>query len=318
MSFDHRAYEAFCKALTGIDFFGQDAGLLPRLNSVGKLGPVIVSSSAFVPQVYRQGYATPLANTLPSFYTQLNRTPTADAIASLEPYCAPIYQLAPATTNTDVRMPLRRFLAVVSNLYRSFLDKNKRVSINVSVIPNTPPLAFFQSNGDVGPYTITSDAMQRKLGTEISVVSLPHSYKQHPIIWASLTHEVCGHDVCHADPELIPELVTGIRSLFKTSDFPRDSIPKRDVLNAMLWSYWIDEAVADVYGLLNMGPTFPFNLAALLSAMTYRSHLDAGRRGPPLTALQTNSAPSDPNRNDFKLDDHPTEILRTPPGHRRY
>ena len=172
-----------------------------------------------------------------------------------------------------------------------FLDKNKRISINVSVIAfsDTPPLAFFQSNGDVGPYTITSDAMQRKLGTEISVVSLPHSYKQHPIIWASLTHGVCGHDVCHADPELIPELVTGIRSLFKTSDFPRDSIPKRDVLNAMLWSYWIDEAVADVYGLLNMGPTFPFNLAALLSAMTYRSHLDAGRRGPPLTALQTNS-----------------------------
>ena len=308
MPIDLHNYETFCNALTNIDFFGKEERLLPRLYSPAELTTVISYNAAFVPLAYRRGYAAALIDVLPSLLARLQEASPAQAISALEPYCAPIYQLAPSSTYMDVRKELQRFLAVVSNLYRSFLDKKKRGSIDVPLSTEQPPLAFFQSNGDAGPYTITCEQMVRSIGTPISIVSLPHSYREHPIIWASLAHEVCGHDVAHADPELVPELVAGVRSLFNTTDFPRTTSPKGDALNAMIWSYWIDEAVADVYGLLNMGPTFPLNLSAFLSAFIYRSYAGTGQTPPPPTSLRTSSGPSDSDRGD--MDEHPTDILR--------
>src|SRR5262249_26280301 len=71
-----------------------------------------------------------------------------------------------------------------------------------------------------------------------------------------------------------------------------------------VWSYWIDEAVADVYGLLNMGPTFPFNLGAFFSALTNRA--EGGTE--PLTSLRMSSGPG--GQDDPNMDVHPTDILR--------
>ena len=306
MTIDLENYRAFCNALTSVDFFGKDEGLLPRL-SPADLTTAISHSSAFVPLAYRRGYAKALIDVLPSLLTRHQEASPAQVISYLEPYCAPIYQLAPSSTGTDVRKELQRFLAVVSNLYRSFLDKKKRTSIDVPLVTDNPPLAFFMSNGEAGPCTITCDEMQKNIGEPISIVCLPHSYREHPIIWASLTHEVCGHDVAHADPELVPELVMGVRSLFNTTDFPPTKRPTGDALYAMIWSYWIDEAVADVYGLLNMGPAFALNMSAFLSAIHHRDYIRSGHTPPPLTSLPTSSGPSN-RRGD--MDEHPTGILR--------
>jgi hypothetical protein len=299
-------YANFCQRLTQIDFFATDKRLLPKAKTPAKLAPLISDGAAFVPQTYRQNYATPLSQTLPSLLIQLRTAPAQAAIGQLEPYCAPIYQHAKGATTLDVGPELRRFLAVVSNLYRSFLSAKKRMSANVPTVTDVPPLAFFQSNGDQGPYTITSETMQRLLGTPVSVVSLPGSYRLDPIIWASLTHEVCGHDVAHADPDLIPELVNGVRALFKTPSFRPGVSLTGDALSALIWSYWIDEAVADVYGLLNMGPSFPFNLGAFFSALTHQVFVNRGQQAPPLTSLRMSSGPGDDN----KMDEHPTDILR--------
>jgi hypothetical protein len=64
-----------------------------------------------------------------------------------------------------------------------------------------------------------------------------------------------------------------------------------------LWSYWIDETAADVYGLLNLGPAFAFNLAAFLTAFR------AETSGSGLLK----SAMSQPGGD---LDVHPVDVLR--------
>lgn len=86
----------------------------------------------------------------------------------------------------------------------------------------------------------------------------------HPVVRASLTHEVCGHDVVHADPELVPgNWISAVRSMLSRTFVPRKKLDAA-TLNALIWSHWMDEAVADVYGILNMGPIFPINVAAFI------------------------------------------------------
>jgi hypothetical protein len=306
MPLDLKLYVELCDAFSKIDFFNVDSGVLPKVASKSQITSLVTKGSAFVPVLYRQTYAGPLQGSLPAFIIRLQSAPLGAAIAALEPFCAPLYQHNPATMKTNVRPQLRRFLAVVSNLYRSFLSEKKRKSIDVRVVTETPPLAFFQSDGEQGPYTITSEMMQREIGTPISVVSLPQSYRDHPIIWSSLTHEVCGHDVVHADENLVPELVTGIRALFCPQGFDPDAEATGDTLNALIWSYWVDEAVADVYGILNMGPTFALNLGAFFYAFLHSAFIRRNIPPPPIPSLRTTSGPDEDNR----MDNHPTDILR--------
>ena len=310
MPLDMKLYRELCITFSGIDFFGRDPGLLPKLSSKSQIAPLVTRGKAFVPNLYKDAYALPLQANLADLVIQMQNAPIADIVASLEPFLAPLYQHSPKSTKTNVRPQLRRFLAVISNLFRSFVNEKKRAAINVPLATENPPLAFFQSNGDQGPYTITSETMQRLLGMPIPVVSLPHSLRDHPVIWSSLTHEVCGHDVVHADPDLVPELVAGIRALFSPQGFHPDAAPAGDALNALIWSYWIDEAVADVYGVLNMGPTFALNLGAFFYAMTARFMLDNHAQPPPVTSLRMDSGPRDPQNGDNGMDEHPTDILR--------
>lgn len=72
----------------------------------------------------------------------------------------------------------------------------------------------------------------------------------------------------------------------------------------------MDEAVADVYGLLNVGPQFALNLTAFFSALTARAFIDAGRQPPPLPFMRTDSLERDPDNGDFNMDEHPTDTLR--------
>ena len=305
MPLDIECYLELCDTFANIKLFEKDAGLLPNVSSRSGIAALIANSAAFVPRLYRLDYAQRLQDNLPAFMTRARLDPDEIAIF-LEPFCAPIYQHHPKAIKTPVRKQLHRFLAVVSNLYRSFTSERKRRSIGVPIVSETVPLAFFQSHGDNGPYTITSETMQRELGTATSIVSLPQSYRDHPIIWSSLTHEVCGHDVVHADEQLVPELVEGIRALFCPQGFDLDpdpdATPLGDELNALIWSYWIDEAVADVYGILNMGPTFAYNLSAFLYAFISGFTGGASPRG----SLRMSTGKGE----DGRMDNHPTDILR--------
>ena len=105
-------------------------------------------------------------------------------------------------------------MAVISNLHRLFLSKEKLAAIDVPFDSPLPPLAMFQQSGALGPFTIPSDQVNQLIGAPIGVVSLPATYRHDPLLWATLAHETGGHDITHADPDLLPELKREILALF--------------------------------------------------------------------------------------------------------
>jgi len=194
---------------------------------------------------------------------------------------------------------------VVSNLLRSFSDKDKRAAAGVNLVTLTPPLACFQADsGEQGPYTIESDIMHQLFGIEIGIVSLPATYRSHPVIWSVLSHEVCGHDVVHADDGLLQEMTAAAQALLAPDFSPRKRLDTA-ALNALLRSYWMDEAAADVYGVLNMGPAFGLSLAAFVAA--FRAHIKTDIKGEPRPAkptVATEASPRDHEGGDTTLEDH--------------
>jgi hypothetical protein len=160
-------------------------------------------------------------------------------------------------------------------------------------------VAFFQNNGRLGPYTIPVGTGEADIGnlfdTKIGVVSLPSTNKDHPLIWGALAHETGGHDVLHADSDLLPELSAGVKNMFGGGPTQPGNLNQQQLLG-ILWSYWIDEAASDVYGLLNIGPEFAFNLTAFF----------AGLNRDPVPSMRTDSGPDESGA----LDPHPTDLLR--------
>lgn len=316
MPIDLKKFTQFYDQLYKIDFLGKTPGMLPRLTTQAKVQAAISRGAPFLPLVYRQNFYDPLNAALPSFMNRLqqqvrSREQTrAQAAVTLEKFYAAIYQHGTRVTRIDGRAELTRLLAVVSNLFRSFVNRNKRDSLGITLATETPPVAYFQSIPEQGPHTIPSDRMRDTFGTSIGIVSLPATYRDHPIVWASLTHEVCGHDVVHADPDLVPELIAAVRSMFAKHFAPRKKLDTA-TLNALIWSHWMDEAVADVYGVLNMGPIFPINVGAFLGALRARVSVEIlGQPKPKQPVLSTDATPNDPRNGDNRMDEHPVDILR--------
>jgi phospholipase C len=280
------AFDQLCSRLQQIDLFGAAGDVQPRGRA---LEQAIGEGGAQLPVIFQTSYLQPLERALPRL-AGARGDPT-----TLETLTAAVYQHRP---RESLAVPLGRFLAVVSDLYQSFLDRDKRANIGLALSETLPPLAMFQHTGDAGPFTLPVDDIENLIGGAVGVVSMPATYARHPAIWAALAHETGGHDVTHADAGLLPELASGVSAAF--TGLPADPSVAREDL-ASLWAYWIDEATADVYGLLNIGPAFAPNLAAFFVALN--------ARGSGTPGLRSNSGYSaqDP---DHMLDPHPTDILR--------
>jgi hypothetical protein len=296
MAFDPAKFTQLCQTLAAIDLFGDGPPPSPwgERPTITQVRDAIEAGTLLLPSAYQTGYATPLLSALPSVLANLATDPTA-----LETLTGAVYD---HVTGSQVVPQLQRFLAVISNLYRSFLDKAKREAVNIPSSDFLPPLAMFQSSGRNGPFTLPCDDVTQLFASSVGVVSLPSTYRDHPVIWAALAHETGGHDVTHADAGLVAELGQGIQHLFGGGPLvPTQPLNLHQFLGA-LWNYWIDEASADVYGLLNIGPQFAFNLAAFFAALNERAQPGAS----PLPSLRTTSGPDE----QMRLDPHPTDIVR--------
>lgn len=250
-----------------------------------------------LPLVFRRVYVDPLLAQLPHALLLLEQQGDPELTQAItETLAGAVYDHETA----EIAAPLHRFLAVISNFYRSFLSAKRRARADLPLREFVPPLAMFQHSGRRGPFTLTVPTVDRLCGGGVGVVSLPSTYRQHPILWASLAHETGGHDVLHADPGLLDELATGVGAFFGGgSSFDPDHLTGAQLLS-ILWSWWIDEAASDVYGLLNIGPTFGLNLIAFFAALIARGH------GLDQPTLRTGSGT---NPTDL-LDSHPIDILR--------
>lgn len=264
-----------------------------------KLVNCVKQNTAFLPMDYRTAYAEPLAAALPTLCSQLRTefdqqvgqgAPEKQVLGEITSMVDTLVGAVRDWGSPEYTQPLRRFEAVVSNLYRSFLSDEQRSKIQLPLKEVIPPLVTFAATADDGPFTQPADSVLSLINVPIGVVSLPGSYRDHPLLWPALAHETGGHDVVHADPGLEAELARGARNL--------KGLPKGV---GALWSFWMDETVADVYGLLNVGPSFAVSLGAFFSALehSFNSKQPLG--------MVSNVLPV---QNNSLADPHPVDLLR--------
>ena len=249
----------------------------------------VQANQVYLPTVYQQGYCKPLNDVLSELKT--NPAPVMMQVG--------IDAVAQHAPDSPVLPELKRLLIVIADLYNTFVDAVSRAQVNISLSERLPPLASFMSSASSGPFTITSDTVRQFMASDVAVVSLPSAFRDHPLIWSSLSHETGGHDVIHADKGLLSEMQVSVYQQLADNELPGNH-PSHEQKMGLLWAYWMDETSADVYGLLNMGPSYILGALPFFSA--FLSQLGSDIEVP---HIRTNSAAV-----QGKLDPHPTDILR--------
>jgi hypothetical protein len=297
-------YQAMCQAFADkVDFNGKSPVKAPKGSpfNAAQLSAVVKSTGPMMPKAYITSFAGPLLQHMPTLTQGLktdfdnsvqNGTKRADAMADVQSIADTLVGAVSDWSEDAYRGPLQRFEAVISNLYRSFLSKEQRASVGLPLIETVPPLVTFAPTAAQGPFTLPSDSVKDMIQVPIGVVSLPGSYREHPLLWPALAHECGGHDVLHADPGLLKELGDGVMQL-----------PHLPGGVGRLWSSWMDEAASDVYGLLNVGPAFAISLAAFFCALRASGPGGGGGR---LGAISNVL----PVQNNTPVDVHPVDLLR--------
>lgn len=238
-----------------------------------------------LPLAYQSAYVAPLLANLES---ALARTRDPESLAGV--ICG--------HGALETRQSIGRFAAVATDLYSSFLASEKRAQLKLPLIEQLPPLVTFRHEGS--PFIWPCAVLQQACDVRVGIVSLPASYRDHTILFGALAHQSSGYDLVRADPALRSELARRLLSEF--GGVPgRGPGAERGPLTGLLWTYWLDEALADVYGLLNVGPMFAIDLAALLSTMLARTPQSGVR----IPALRTDSC-----WGDGLIDPHAVDLLR--------
>jgi hypothetical protein len=294
MPFSEANFLSVFQTLRAVDLDGEDGPPYPFQPppSSTELRTIVDRGARSLPLVFRKSYVEPLVANLDAIVENGSQT-------LVESLTGAVYQHA----QPELKPQLDRLLAVVSNLYRSFLAASLRSALNVPLVETLPPLATFAKSGRMGPFTYTCDDIKRHTGGTVGVVSLPSAIRRHPILWSTLAHETGGHDVLHADSGLLAELEAGVNGLFDAPPLNGSRRLSPPQAMAAVWRYWMEEAASDAYAVLNMGPTFALNLAAYFAALTARSEKIDRPRLPTVCGFN----PGDPTQ---ALDTHPPDLLR--------
>jgi hypothetical protein len=176
------------------------------------------------------------------------------------------------------------FQEVVSDLYDGFLSAEDRRGVRPPDHGVTPPLVRW-GEAESGPYTWPATAAET-FGVNAAIVSLPAANGSGGLLaWPALAHETAGHDILAADDGLREELSRAVKKTVLAKEI--------DPAVATYWAERVDEAAADVLGVLNMGP------AAAVGMVGYFRALNGAWRGVP--ELRSAGKEEDP---------HPADIAR--------
>jgi hypothetical protein len=206
----------------------------------------IVAASCKIPALYRKAYVDPL---LENFECVAHLEQADDLFAAVYEHDGPYADR------------IQCFVAVNSNLYRSFGIAGQRKVAVFPPIGQLPPLATFSGKfkdwNDVVPKTLTIDKVRLICGGDVAVVVMPSFYREHPILWSILAHEAGGHGVLHVDPALLPELQDVLAETLREELRGETQIdgPQKQWVER-LWGYWLEETASHVCGVLNIGPSF--------------------------------------------------------------
>jgi hypothetical protein len=283
-----------------VNFFGVNHAASPDWKKDDDLVDIrkkIDEAAYMMPPTYRDDFLTPLRDNFDRLKVLDHET--FNAVVGC------ILQL----NNPRLQGPLCRFLAVISNMYRSFADEDKRRRTvhEFTVVPATfqlPPLVFWQHVCHHGPFSLHVQDVNRLIDGDVGIIGVPATVMDHPVLWMSLAAQLASYDMLHADAGLIRELAISVRSVFSFGGHSHGK-PLHEITESQrygyLWGYWMDTAAADVYGILKWGPSYAFNLAVSLAVSHF--HQKQIFTHP---ILRTISFPDKYGA----LDPHPTDILR--------
>ena len=114
------------------------------------------------------------------------------------------------------------FEELVADLYDGFLSAEDRVGIKMPERVIIPPIVKW-GNPRWGPYTWPFDATNA-YGLHNPVVSLPPATSGKGLmVWATIGHETCGHDVLHANHGLQNEMAAKVRDALHKVKAIRDA-----------------------------------------------------------------------------------------------
>lgn len=177
---------------------------------------------------------------------------------------------------------VRGLWAVGSDIYRSFIPAWSRITNDPRMRNTLPPLMTFTYytlrfsptfSKPAAPCTIDIDYLTRlsrqlELGKrfKVGVVSMPSGFRNHPIFWGILAHEVAGHNVLHAgDDTLLDELSQKIRVTVRRTS--AKVAPDHTGALEEVWNNWAEEAISDVCAVLNLGPFYGLGLLIYYTSM---------------------------------------------------
>ena len=257
-----------------------------------------------LPMAYEKAFIQPLEKQLDRVLKHTLAQAACQNDTGFEPAESIFGALYSRADGSEVAEQIRRFETVIAGLFNSFLHAEKRRRLNLPLTECLAPLPTFKQRSS-GPFTLPVDFLEETIGASVSIVSLPSAYRNDPLLWTSLAHETGGHDVTHATPGLLDELRTVIRDWFRNASarFRASGTPaladNADQLGEV-WAAWVDEASADVCGVLNLGPTFGLTFAAWLSAL----RAVISKQDKPCLLTLSTSPPTE------ALDPHPVDWLR--------
>lgn len=201
-------------------------------------------------------------------------------------FAAPLVQLDASEHASN----LKGFHALVSNLYRRFMDDDKIQSQARKLMkaPELDPLGFFVAGS--GPFALSAST-----DMPVALIAKPANHAGFLPLWIVDGHEVGGH-IIHStigamSPELVLKVGDEIRAGFTAGKYTmsRQSIklPGRSGLFSRksrymkvspfmsgLWSAWTPELSADAAGVLNMGPMYVDGLIYLLAQVSTSGKLN--------------------------------------------
>ena len=139
--------------------------------------------------------------------------------------------------------------AVITTIYDDILNSE----ISQLARKTIAPLAKWGHRKS--PYTLPI-VLTNKVGVKAGIVSLPIENRNGGLLaWASLGHEVGGHNILHAHPDLIPQLQAAVHNAILTAQIDNVSPDMRNKM-ADYWRACTEEVASDQLGLLNIGPSF--------------------------------------------------------------
>ena len=267
-------YKELCKAFGDIWVLTQNTSwksITPWPPTGMAFGDCLDRGCKILPPGYKEAYLTPVRANVDSIAEGINGLYNEKLnMRWLEPYARSYVLLhsdsilGAATAWSDPRtlFAVQRFEAVVADIFESFITKaHSPVFSLLNRTIKRPPLVTFAPEPSFGPATLNADKLRGLCGPgvsstqlDISVVSQPAGYADFPMLWGVLAHESGGHAVTHAVPGLCDELKRVVVAVRGLSEQGKE-----------FWADWAEEAIADVYGLLNVGPSFALSLAAWLT-----------------------------------------------------